>query len=508
MGTIKLGWAKREISTNEPVSVPGQMHIRVSQGIMDPLYVTALCVEGEDKVIFLSCDIVTVWAVVLEDLQALLEKERPDIPWEAVVFNVTHTHTSIALTETPEKTPDGRYIFPGSESRKFFCRQAVDAIVEAWDNRAEGVIAYGYGYAVVAHSRRTVYFKEERLAELAAKGKDYMTPSGYASMYGRTNHPLFSHYEAGADHFLNLMFTFDKNEKLTGMIVNVPCPSQVGGGLSVLTSDYWADVRQAVAEEFGPDVYVLPQCAAAGDLSPRPLHYGKAQARRISLKYGKPYDPSQVKSGNEADLIQIMGRRKDIAEQILLGIKDVYSWAKKDIRTRLPVRHKVTNMALERRKMSDEEEAWCRNNLEDLKHMVPKAEDFETDEEFSHAYSRYQSMVGRNTRGLQRCEDVKKVPNLEMLSHTVQIGDIAFATIRFELFQDFMHRLQARSPFLQTFVVQLAGAPGGNYLATKRGAEASGYSASMFCNMVSADGGQQWVDNTLEILNEMKAQDE
>jgi len=509
MSTLKLGWARREISTNEPVSVPGQMHIRVSKGIMDPLYVTALCVdggEGQDKVVFLSCDIVTVWQAVLEDLQALLAKERPDIPWETVVLNVTHTHTSIDLTTTPEKTPDGVSIYPGEKSRAFFCRQAVDAIAEAWDSRAEGGIAYGYGYAVVAHSRRTVYFKEERLAQLAEKPRDFMTPAGYAVMYGKTDDPYFSHYEAGADHFLNLMFTFDKNEKLTGIIVNVPCPSQVGGGLSVLTSDYWAEVRQLVAEEYGEDVFVLPQCAAAGDLSPRPLHYRKAQARRLSLKYGKPYDLSQVKVGTEYELIHIKAQRMDIAEQILLGIKDVYSWAKKDIRTDVPVRHKLTTMALERRRMTDEEEAWCKENLELLKDMEPKPEDY-TPEEYRVKYSRYRSMVGRNTRGLQRCEDVKQNPTLDMDSHTIQIGDVAFATIRFELFQDFMHRLQARSPFQQTFVVQLAGAAGGNYLATKRAAEAKGYSASMFCNMVSADGGQQWVENTLEILNHMKEEE-
>jgi hypothetical protein len=70
-----------------------------------------------------------------------------------------------------------------------------------------------------------------------------------------------------------------------------------------------------------------------------------------------------------------------------------------------------------------------------------------------------------------------------------------------------MHRLQARSPFLQTFVMQMAGEEGGNYLATHRGAEAKGYSASMFCNMVSADGGQQWVESTLKVLNEFKNED-
>jgi hypothetical protein len=171
------------------------------------------------------------------------------------------------------------------------------------------------------------------------------------------------------------------------------------------------------------------------------------------------------------------------------------------------VRHAVTVMPLERRKITDEERAWCEENLRDLKSMEPKAEEM-TPEQYRVALSNYNSMVRRNKGGIERCEDVKANPTLDMQSHTVQIGDIAFASTRFETYIDFMHRLQARSPFIQTFVIQLAGTEGGNYLATHRGAEAKGYSASMFCNMVSADGGHQWVENQLSVLNEMKAMDE
>ena len=146
-------------------------------------------------------------------------------------------------------------------------------------------------------------------------------------------------------------------------------------------------------------------------------------------------------------------------------------------------------------------------NLEDLKDMQPSAEGL-TAAEYAKALSNYNSKVRRNRGGLERAEDVKQNPTLQMQSHTVQIGDVAFATIRFETYIDFMHRLQARSPFLQTFVIQMAGAEHASYLATQRGMEAKGYSASMFCNMVSADGGQQWVENQLAVLNEMKAMEE
>ncbi len=507
MSTVKIGWAKREISTDKPVTIPGQMYQRISEGIHDPLYVTALCVdggEGQDKVIFLSCDIVTPSRGILQPIRDKLKERRPEIPEEGFILNVTHTHSSVALAGTATKSLDGKDIVPGEETREIFCEKAAQAIIEAWDTRSEGGIAYGYGYAVASHSRRVVYFKEEKLA---SNKRQYMTPPGYGVMYGNTNDKLFSHYEAGADHFLNLMFTFDANEKLTGVVVNVPCPSQLSEHFTKLSADYWTEVRQMVAKEFGPDVFVLPQCAAAGDVSPRVLHYKEAQARRMRLKYGLDYDPDQVLRNNSHAYNKVMGERYDIAERIVEGIKEVYAWAKKDIRTEVPVRHKVTQMDLERRKISDEEMAWCRQNLEELKDMEPKAEEM-TPEEYRVAISTYNSKVRRNQGGLDRGEDVKKNPTLQMQSHTVRIGDICFATIRFETYIDFMHRLQARSPFLQTFVIQLAGTEGGNYLATHRGADAKGYSASMFCNMVSADGGHQWVENQLAVLNEMKAEDE
>ena len=132
-------------------------------------------------------------------------------------------------------------------------------------------MAYGYGYAVVAHSRRVIYSTDQ-----GAKNPFTAAPNGFGVMYGSTKKPDFESYEAGADHFLNAMFTYDANDKLTGMIVNIPCPSQLSEHFTKLSADYWCEVRQAVAKEFGEDVFVLPQCAAAGDLSPRTLHYKEA----------------------------------------------------------------------------------------------------------------------------------------------------------------------------------------------------------------------------------------
>jgi len=510
MDTVKIGWGRREISIDKPVVVPGQMYLRISEKVHDKMYATALCVDGGagmDQVIFLSADVATVYGGMLQPIFDAVKALDPTVPTDAIVFNATHTHTGPAIGGSMTETPDGRPVYPGDEYKKYYLKQCAEAVVEAWQTRKEGGIGYGYGFAVVAHSRRTIYF-EDAMKELnASRPRDFMTPRGYGVMYGRTNDELFSHYEAGADHFLNVLFTFDESKKLTGMIVNVPCPSQIGECLYMQSSDYWNEVRQFVAKEFGEDVYVLTQCAAAGDLSPRVLHYLGAQERRMRLKYGLGYDRTKLSDHRGQDYYnRIMAERLDIAERIVDGIKDVYSWAKKDIMTKLPVRHVYDVMALERRKITEEEKAWCEENLKLLEERRAAIEEL-TGEEYTKKLTTHNAAVRRNEGGIERYYDVQKNPTLDMGAHLVQIGDVGFATIRFELYQDFMHRLQARSPFLQTFVVQLAGAEGGNYLATKRGAAAIGYSASMFCNMVSADGGHQWVENCLRIFNEMKEKD-
>lgn len=48
-------------------------------------------------------------------------------------------------------------------------------------------------------------------------------------------------------------------------------------------------------------------------------------------------------------------------------------------------------------------------------------------------------------------------PYYETTMHALRLGDIAIVTNPFELYQDFVIQMKARSPAEQTFVVQLAG---------------------------------------------------
>ena len=108
---------------------------------------------------------------------------------------------------------------------------------------------------------------------------------------------------------------------------------------------------------------------------------------------------------------------------------------------------------------------------------------------------------------MNRYEKQKTKPKHTTEMHAVRIGDIAFATNQFELYMDYQHRIQGRSPFEQTFIIQLCGGRQGTeyggYLATERAAAGNGYSASMYCNQVSPEGGQELVEATLEELKKL-----
>ncbi|MBQ6352072.1 MAG: hypothetical protein IJJ28_02245, partial [Lentisphaeria bacterium] len=182
----------------------------------------------------------------------------------------------------------------------------------------------------------------------------------------------------------------------------------------------------------------------------------------------------------------------------------VLEWAGKEKLSTPEFKHEVKDVMLDRRLFPDDIYNAEKANYEALmkKRFVNTGKIWADLRENSILFS------ARN-----RCLNVMKVHDNEQTDrqlktsvHAVRIGDASFVSNRFELFIDYMHRMQARSPFVQTFIVQLVadrGLEGGSYLATERAIANKGYSASPYCNRVSPSGGQQLVENTLEMLNEI-----
>ena len=73
--------------------------------------------------------------------------------------------------------------------------------------------------------------------------------------------------------------------------------------------------------------------------------------------------------------------------------------------------------------------------------------------------------------------------------HALRLGDVAIATNSFELFTDFGLQIKARSPAVQTFIIQLAGP--GSYVPTEAAVRGGGYSAIVESSYVGPEGGRR-----------------
>ena len=514
---LNIGWGKRSIAPDFPVPVTGQFYLRVSMGVRTPVLASALVLEnGEDLVVMVSCDMVGIRPRLLTQVQEILKTELPQLPVSKLFISATHTHAGPGGAEVAE-FPRNVEMASNEETFSFLARQIAEAVKEAWANRAPGSIAYGYGFAEVGLSRRTVYTDNIGKRENARPG---FTVNGNAKMYGNTKDDMFNCYEAGTDPFINLLYTFDSNEKLTGAVINLPCPSQTGMHAWELHASFWHNVREKLSALHG-EIGIIAQCAAAGDLSPMQLHYLEAEKRRYALKYPEliarfmadpmkfPVDPDDpgceefIAKRNEHFCLEIL-RAEDMGSRIAAAFEEVLEWASKEKFSAPELRHEIRTIPLKREIFPEEILEEEKKNHQALMNdsMLTEGNKYVQLQHNSTLQSRRRRCGGV----VERCALQKEQPTLPAEIHVVKVGNVAFATNRFELFMDYMHRIQARSPFEQTFIVQLTGDPhqAGSYLATKRAQANKGYSASPYCNQVSPEGGQELVEETLKILKEIK----
>ena len=508
---IKIGWGRRSLNPGKAIAIPGQFHMRVSLGELNPVTVNALAIDnGEDSVIFVTADMVSFRYSILDIVLEKLKKIAPAVPGEKVIFSSTHTH---AGPNAAEKSYPCEIEWMGKdEALDFLTNRIAEAIAEAWKNKTPGQIAYGYGFATVGHSRRVIY-QDDVSKRPEALAKPGLSVNGHGVMYGNTNDKMFSHYEAGTDSFINIMYTFDAAGKLTGALINVPCPAQTNEHAWVLHAGFWHPVREKIRAKYG-DIGIIGQCGAGGDLSPRQLHYKAAELRRYQLKYPEKYAnlranplpyPNQAEADRrrESDLLDML-RAEDISERICAAFDEVLEWAARDKQSAPELKHQVRKVKLERRMFPEDiykEECANYDKLmqQEWQQTGDKWADFK-------ANSILASARARCLRVKEAYEKQNDNRELEVTVHTARVGGAAFVSNPFELFIDYMHRIQARSPFVQTFIVQLTADKAGTcaYLATERAIANKGYSASPYCNNVSAAGGQQLVETTLKMLEEIK----
>ena len=478
---ILIGWAEKDITPNRSVILFGQFYPRISEVVHDSITVTALVLtDKNEQAIMVSCDLCEIPPYILDRCREEIHKRIPEIDVSKVILNATHTHTAPSLLEGVYPPPPD-YVMTPTEYADFFVSRVAEAVVEAWNNRAIGAVSWGFGHAVVGHNRRVVYFDDISLRP-GYKSMDGGIIDGTSKMYGDTNDPNFSHIEGYEDHSVDMLFTWDPTGNLTGIIINLASPSQETEQERYISADFWSEIRTEVRKRYGERIFILAQCSSAGDQSPHLLLYKQAEDRMLKLRG--------------------LNMREEIGRRVANAVEDVLPYAQKDIQTTLPFKHMVKIINLKRRLVTEEE-------LARIKEEYSRLEKWQTKDPIEESI-RFVSM-GRCKAIIERYEEQKGQKTLPMELHVIRLGDIAFATNGFELFLDYGLRIKARSPAIQTFIVQLG--PGilattnpyltGSYLPTQRAIVGRGYSANVYDNEIGPEGGQELVEHTVKLLSEM-----
>ena len=464
---LKIGWAIEDITPQKSVLLRGQYYERKSEYIQSPLKATAMAIEsisGEEKeqAIMVSLDLIGVDKLIQDSVRQLVKGKIPGFEVQKLIFNATHTHSA----------PN----FQDSLYRDFIFPKLCNLVKEAWNNRKPAATSRQIDYTVVGHNRRVIF------------------ADGSAEMYGSTERNDFVGIEGPTDPAVDMIFCWNLDKELTGIIMNVSCPSQVNEAQYFISSDYWGEFRKQLSEKFGDDVFVLPQCSAAGDISPRDL----------TCKY---------KAG-EPNMWNVEGA-KEIGKRLINAVENVFPGAKKEIRTNIVFKHSIKQIKLPPRKISVEEFKKAKEIVQTI-HIKEPADPDSPDT----AWNRFLKEVKENEKTkeygpwdnktsdygwLKPCESIIRhykeqdtLSELDVELHVIRLGDAVFATNPFELYVDYGSVITARNKASQTFIVQLCGDYCG-YLPTPKAVEGGGYSAMI--TKVGPEGGRVLVEQTVKTIN-------
>ena len=453
-GNLWVGTAHVSLTPDKPVAIMGQFSTRISIAAESPVTATALALETrngnqiEEQAIFISCDLCILSVDIQQKFREHVKSQLPGFDINKVFLNATHTHTSPVMREGIYTIPEDGVMQP-AEYVDFVIARLTRVATEAWNHRQPGGVSWGMGHAVVAYNRRTLY----------ANGK--------ARMYGPTNTAAFRGIEGYEDHGVEVLFFWNKENKLIATSINVACPAQEVESRRAINADYWHEVRLQLKKQYGDHLHVLGWIGAAGDQSPH-LRYRKKAEDRMRQARG-------------------LTRLQEIARRICRAFDDAYEVARADIRQDVIFRHLVKNIELPARLVTKAEYQEAKAIVADLEKQAARGEDV------LHKRYWHQMVVDRFE---------KQVPNqtYPVELHIIRLGDVAICSNPFELFTMYGIQIKARSQAVQTFVIQLACSIAG-YLPTQKAVDGGGYSAIVQSNLVGPEGGQVLVDETVDAIN-------
>ena len=234
------GFAERDFTPTEMGGImPGSTNTPIATGVELPLLANAAAfTSGDTSIILVSMDILSFHDDYCNEMRARIKKAT-GVPEENILIAATHAHTSVAVEYQLWLCP------PDEETSGHAADMAVEAAIEAFENREEAKMGFGKTY------NATYNFCRDGLTE------DGDIRTWYAGVKQASI----------VDHYVNVMRVDDTEGNIQCFIVNYANHPDTYGTKTKYSSDYPGYLREALKKEYGEDVTVLYFNGAEGDVN-------------------------------------------------------------------------------------------------------------------------------------------------------------------------------------------------------------------------------------------------
>ena len=455
---MKIGFGQADITPKGgKVALLGQFETRVTDRVLDPLYAVAMVILSDNaRTVWVSADTCEIFEGTSLLTFEAVRKVIPDLREEEFVLSATHIHTGPTLWPDTYLSLTGnrsepKEAMPAAECNRQFAEGVAQAVRDAMDNLCEARAELAVARVQTGVSRRVCY-------------KD-----GTAQMYGDAHRPDFLKMEGRDGGPMQLLYVYNVQDELTGIVANVPCTAQCDENALYMTADYWGVVRERLAPELGRNVKILPLCRSAGDLSPHhivdraPMEMAEGcyHGRKCSLFMGELvadailHHQKKILIRYEGRVRHAQGMRK-IDFPVWQVTEAEYKWALEYLANR-------DNYT---------ETGWPRSLFDN-----------------ANAHTRK-----------QRYESGDKLYPSRI--YAAVLGDIVFLSNPFELYIEYADRIRMALKENVVFDTELSYDCLG-YLATPAAVQGGHYSANIFNGVCAPDGGELLVQESIDLAKSL-----
>ena len=224
---LEVGYGRVDITPGYPVEIAGSAATKISEGYLDPIYITfvALRMEGETYLIA-TMDLVGVYKEYAVPVRSRISQDT-GVPEAHILLNSTHTHSSVSI-RSADATNCAQY-------RTEFYDWAVEAAQAAIEDLSPAEVWYGStqaeGMAWVRHYK--------------------MSDGSYAgSNFGSFSSEIVGHAQDADVEMQMIKFVRGAENKKDIVMMNFPAHATMQKEYSI-SADFPGPARQYVEEQTG-----------------------------------------------------------------------------------------------------------------------------------------------------------------------------------------------------------------------------------------------------------------